>query len=277
MNPISTNHPVIPQHTLTSNGNSKEPNRKAMPEMVESITAQAHKTPHETVAPNEQVSEDKPVKGVIHLLQEGHFKGVAAARLSINFYEEVSTQQSNLQLEDAKTSLDQLITEVSEVESSLSENATIKFSEAVDGLQITLADLAAQTENADALVEGVQSAFDTFIAATESFTEQSGLEDANEQSAVTDEVSEEDVSEEPVSDSSTSVGVASDFEAALTNFIHTIEGLKSTFGTDAIPEPNGNGVAFDRFMNIYQGMHSSGTELAMDTDDQEKSSLDESA
>ena len=43
----------------------------------------------------EESNNSEDVEGIIHLLQEGHFKGVADVRLRINFHEELAAIEAD--------------------------------------------------------------------------------------------------------------------------------------------------------------------------------------
>ena len=63
---------------------------KAIPREIPDKKAIAESSPAPPQVENQAVQDDEKVKGVIRLLQEGHFKGVADVRLRINFFDELT-------------------------------------------------------------------------------------------------------------------------------------------------------------------------------------------
>lgn len=83
------------------------PNRRLKVQRPEQnvSTGSAEKPPEKT----ETATQQSQAKGVMRLLQEGHFKGVAALRLRINFFDQISDlEQGNLQ-DTARQGLAELV------------------------------------------------------------------------------------------------------------------------------------------------------------------------
>ena len=119
----------------------------------------------------------------------------------------------------------------------------------------------------DSLAEGAKSSFEAFNNIAGPLSEQRSGEVAGEQGGTTDGALGVSSNDGSISDQSALIGRVSDFEVVFTNFIQFIEGLESAIDPDVIPEPNGNGVAFDKFMKIYQGMQSGSTDSTMEMND----------
>ena len=99
----------------------------------------------ETIPIEHQQSIDE-AKGVIRLLQEGHFKGVTDLRLRINFHEELqsihSYKQNNLLQEKAATIMEGLQKKIQ----GLSVDALVKTEEPLADFQDEVANLFAHQE-----------------------------------------------------------------------------------------------------------------------------------
>ncbi len=70
--------------------NRADPFIKATPRETPIKKELAEPSPAPPQVENQAVQDDEKVKGVIRLLQEGHFKGVADVRLRINFFDELT-------------------------------------------------------------------------------------------------------------------------------------------------------------------------------------------
>ncbi|MFH1370642.1 MAG: hypothetical protein ABII09_05080 [Planctomycetota bacterium] len=129
----------------------------------------------------EQSSEDNGVKGVLRLLQEGHFKGVADVRLRINFHDElaaiegaqlrtVSDEQIGGLTESVGPNLQALV-DSGEITQEQADEAIDTFgqgaNEAIESF------LTGKIQSKDALISEIQSVFDAFVAFLSEITSQS--------------------------------------------------------------------------------------------------------
>ncbi|MCH8966911.1 MAG: hypothetical protein IID43_04480 [Planctomycetes bacterium] len=119
--------------------------------------------------------EGPRAKGVLRLLDEGHFRGVADVRLRINFFDELSagaTRQAQAAVGDASSelrgeinrSVDELLTAIGTDD----ENAAL-IGEAIQTFEASLAEAVSAFQSSDApstetLATEIQTAFDTLLA-----------------------------------------------------------------------------------------------------------------
>jgi len=216
-------------------------------------------------------------RGVIRLLQEGHFKGVADVRLRINFADELSAlSQSSLRgavSGDVSAVLAAVDTEVNEFLAS--DEFDEAFVQAVRGAQdafdSSVNDLAtafgeaSDPATAD-LLAGIQAAYDGFVSAlTEIFTQDEGgigevVGDGVEAPPipVEGETIPADAPPPPTTTISTELQSFLDklttaFDSALTSF-----GNSLTQASEVLPplsEPSGNGAAYEKFLAILNGLN----------------------
>lgn len=184
-------------------------------------------------------------QGAVQLLREGHFRGVADVRLRINFAEELQAIQS------------------------AGQSAALK-----DGIPALQGELDAAI---DAFVEAggrSEAEVNTLRAAQETFNGQVAdlLVGAEEGSSIAEEVFAElrtafedylNALTPPREESSEGVG-NTEFRATLTAIFETGLGeLEASASESILPElsdPNGNGGAFEKFLEIYRNLYQSGGE-----------------
>ena len=226
-------------------------------------------------------------KGVLRLLQEGHFKGVADVRLRINFHDEISAMESEQLKLAADGEVDRFIKTVTDflesqeqtdkdltpvVDAFLAdaENAKAKFlTEENPSIDTLINDLKAAIENLVAGLNGLipetaveelaplltEKIVETVIDTVKKEAPVSSV--ANEEPVVTDEPgmnappleAEEDVAAQ----------IALLVEELTSLFDASASGLKDALShTSALPklsEPTGNGVAYEKFLNIYNELY----------------------
>ena len=225
--------------------------------------------------------------GVIRLLQEGHFQGVSGLRLQINFHEQLAAiaQQSVASTADAGG--DSLLAAVEAVVDDFTANNDLDptILEGITTAQQTFNEVAralfeefqSSTIGNAELLASLQTAFEDFLASIEAIvpvveaeTNESGQvapasTDAVEIDAVIPTGGDiipldttEGVSEEPTT------AAVPDFTAFLQAlgdaFSGALEDLEVAFvsaGSTAaeISEPNGNGVAFAKFLDILSALN----------------------
>ncbi|MCH9031106.1 MAG: hypothetical protein IIB00_02460 [candidate division Zixibacteria bacterium] len=222
-------------------------------------------------------SDDSDDGGVVSLLQEGHFAGVASARLHINFYEELLAAQTDEQTQALTDGITEITASVSSnIETLLgSEDLTEEQIQAIrDALNafadpsttddpiITVASTI-DVETVESLSSLYQSAFDNLLADLTAVL----IVAEPEGSAVGEVVDGEEVTTTSGADGdSTTVATEGDGETITTDFQALLDSLKELFDSEFVAlleslneisylsvdtEPNGNGVAFDKFMAIY--------------------------
>ena len=228
-------------------------------------------------------SDDSGDGGVVDLLQEGHFKGVASARLHINFYEELLSAQTEEQTQALTDGIAEITTSVaSSVESLLgSEDLSEEQIQAIGDALSAFIDPAAtddpviavasatEGETVESLSSIYKSAFEGLLADLTSIlivTEPEPADaDASAEVPEGDEVNTTSVAD---GDSTPSVTegegeiTTTDFQALLdsmkelfeSEFAALLESLNEINYLSVNTEPEGNGVAFDKFMAIYNDL-----------------------
>ena len=223
-----------------------------------------------TSKPDTQVgasTDGAKVKGVVRLLQEGHFKGVADVRLRINFHDELtqlsiqsvqvdfSAQFSDF-IQSAQDSFDTFMatTEATEEQAASATNLFDAFITSANTLADTfLADggsdfsgVAAELETAfDALVSELETLFPPaptpVVLNDNEIQELEGLEGVDT----------------PPNDPQPALTPLGEFRAALTEHLERLlESMQeSATNLPELSEPNGNGVAFDKFMEMLEALN----------------------
>jgi hypothetical protein len=287
MNVSSAGHPHHYTHAAGHRGSSKPASNP--PVAVEA--ADDPKVSGETRATS---SHHDVLKGVVGLLQSGHFKGVAAVRLGINFHEQLSgldRESARTRVEAAAASLDEQMAgaleaypeDASEAQVQLASEAQETFSLAI---RAAVEGFRSGDSGQDDALAGMQTAFDDMLtvleasfATTDPATEDSAADDtADALIAATNEAGG--------GGQATTGDVVEDAVAGTDEYLATLgqvfnsflEGLQSGMDAiNAIPKftpPKGNGAAFDKFIAMYReivGITSpvdTGTQLAAGIDQQ---------
>lgn len=237
-----------------------------------------------TLPVDQDVEKNENVKGVIRLLQEGHFKGVADIRLRINFSEELSaiengeiqkvvgekipaiTDSVNATLK-ALLSSDKLSDEQA---TSISEQMQT-FSRSVDLIKEDFLNTAQPSK--EALISGLSSNFEEFIgslnpillpAETELTDDNSPSEDVRTEEPIAVNSAGEENGETIESDQAMGLEpILQDFTQSLkTTFTGALNELTNALNDIKIlpdlSEPTGNGKAFDKFLSIYNNLQGVG-------------------
>jgi len=214
----------------------------------------------ETVQGAQLQGEDK-AKGVIRLLQEGHFKGVADLRLRINFHDELQAIHSEKQndLLQEKTAIiteglqEQVqglpVDDLAETESPLSA-----FHDAVMNL------FPQEGEKADpaTVLTGMKDAFTQLVSSLQTIAPASNAEP--EDTPVEQVESEEMILNQPVSaDLADNISPLTTALAELEDwFAAEIEELQTNINEFSslppVSEANGEGAAYSKFLAIYNEM-----------------------
>lgn len=260
-------------------------------------------TPPANESSVEETSEDTDAEGVLRLLLEGHFKGVADVRLHINLFNELAAIEAAQLQAVAEENVDGVLEAVGAVVGTLAEESepagepageptgeptvepmvesavesTPEVPAEVLELQGTFAQnvnqlkddfLAAEAPSTDALVEGMQSAFDEFVAVLEAaltpdtgdvIVEEATPDDGGDEPADVyaaaeqgGEVTEPPAPLEPEPGLEAFIAeLRAVFEAAMDELINLFGGV-TVFAE--LSEPSGNGGAYGKFFAIYNEM-----------------------
>lgn len=212
--------------------------------------------------------------GVLRLLQEGHFRGVADARLRINFADQLGAIDQQAQGDSILGGMGNLLAAVSDEIASFLETA--QPGESIS-IQITIVQqtfISSTQQAAQNFIDdpspGIQSLFDRIQALFDELEEGlisilSAIDTDGEggSSAVTTSVSLElSVSIETVSVSTEGSGLSDEFQAFIDALREAFDDAFAQF-SDAVTssgvlpdlsDPNGNGVAFDKFVAILEDL-----------------------
>ena len=214
-------------------------------------------------------------RGVIRLLQEGHFKGVAEVRLRINFFDELSEIEARYKKRIADEEIDDVFQSVNsvlrspEVPESPSDAVIDTFQKAVSQAKEDF--LAAELPSMNTLVSDLESAFESFITSlvqpltsTDNETSPSVDTAAEGSTVINTEMKQNNVSEQnlPASGELEKETPAFDLIDALrTTFSAAMDELTNKLSTsNVLPElsaPKGNGGAYDKFLAIYNDLQES--------------------
>ncbi len=207
----------------------------------------------------------RPAHGVLRLLQEGHFKGVADVRLRINFADEISALQATASDEGIKGGegpildavggiLDEFLNQDG-IESETAEqmrNAASDFEEAVRNLFAGFD--GAKDPKGSALVDALGTAFQNFLEAIQA------LIPAAPESEAAPPVDVPLASElEVLAVDATGLDFTALVENLTQSFQDAIKNLQEQFASaQVLPPlslPSGNGGAYEKFLAILNGLN----------------------
>ena len=250
----------------------------------------------ETPAPDTEVPEVPPTPtepagqegedegkamGVLRKLQEDHFKGVSGVRLRINFHEEITALESQQLQTVAQENIGVVVKSVEdsfpkllESEGSMGEQNSViggfqeKFVGSVNELMQRFT--AGDELSTEGLIFGLELAFDELFGSLTGVLSATITETPGEGPVTGDVVAEEIVAVNPLGDEEDPEPEPSqtsgfNFEEFLNelrdNFNNAMEHFKKALeDVQVLPElsePKGNGVAFDKFLAIYNDLRSS--------------------
>ncbi|MHC4534444.1 MAG: hypothetical protein ACYS6K_10870 [Planctomycetota bacterium] len=234
------------------------------PEPVESEVENTLQNPPEPAQledPQSEPKENDTEKGVLRNLLEGHYKGVSDVRLRINFFEELAAIEAaevqSLTAEkvgDVLESIGGVVTEFLKGDNEL----TPEQSESVLELHHTFTQAAGESQNES--VVDLTTAFDDFVK---------GLRDlfappvkAPEETNIP-ETEDESTTE---SDNTTELSWQTFLDNLQDAFTTASDELtKAVSDLQILPElsePNGNGVAYEKFLDIYNDLRGLNTPAA---------------
>jgi len=236
----------------------------------------------ETLPDVEQPAGDNNVddnaKGVLRLLQEGHFKGVADIRLRINFQDELAAIEGSQLSAAAGQNSASLTESVGPGLQAIVDSGQItqeQADQAINDLDLRINDtidsfLSGDIQSKDGLSSELKTCFDAFVAFlsgaanapapadTEPETLEGDIEPPATEPPVTEPLATEPPATEPQQQDTQSElngfveEMTAAFDTVLTNFINALGEVK------VLPElspPNGNGVAYQKFLEIYNQLY----------------------
>ena len=208
-------------------------------------------------------------KGVLRLLQEGHFKGVADIRLRINFHEQISAMEQKAQQQVIDSGVGELLQTINgEIGSfletdGLSPETVVGIEELSSLLSTGIEENVSATSSQ--LISRLQTSFDEFVSGIEALSQPPSVPD--EEPPVIDAPVDQSFAVEKTATvsvaSSDAEPVASDEISPLQKFLTDITALfaselskleESIMDFSLLPElsqPQGNGRAYDKFLAEY--------------------------
>jgi len=262
-------------------------------EPTNGVTENQTELPAPTAVPDDQSSEVTPAgdvggeenesaRGVLRLLQEGHFRGVADVRLRINFYDEIAAMERDAVNGAARAGAETITGVVGSQVDALLANGTVEEPIAAGirdsmatfgaGVSASLDDFQSQGDvSAEDLIGRIRSDFDAFLVAMKSTLEPAAPPETGDSGpdAMAQPVEEialtlasAEAGGEVPSPSNTDDIPATDFEDFFTSLIDAFETELQKLETSlsdvhVLPElsaPQGNGKAYEKFLAIYNDL-----------------------
>jgi hypothetical protein len=204
----------------------------------------------ETAEVDGEQSVETEAQGVLRLLQEGHFKGVADVRLRINFYDELAGIQASAVDATAGEKINGIMGGIGGAVNSFVEGNELTEEQAA-GVQAAQENFvgAANATGENPAVD-LTAAFEAFIAALQNLFTQASSETPPEEPAAAG-------AESGVNWPGFIENLRTTFAAGMAELTDAISGVSAL---PPLSEPKGNGVAYDKFLAIYNQM--SGAEPA---------------
>jgi len=223
------------------------------------------------------LGEDEPkAKGVIRLLQAGHFKGVADVRLRINFFDELQSLEHASLAEAAGANVSSLLDAVNaKVDElldagELTDEQTASVGEAHEAFTAAVQQLVEDFQNGGGtntqpLVDGINTAFEEFVASLESIIAPPDAgQDAETQTSLSlivgdaEEATPPAVTQEletPPADGSILETYIAELREVFTEALGELTtGLGAATTLPPLSEPSGNGGAYAKFLAIYNDL-----------------------
>lgn len=242
-------------------------------------------TPMTSAEVEEPVENSGKVRGVIRNLMAGHFKGVADVRLRINFFDEISAMEQAQAAQVAEEGVSNILSSInSEIETflqteELDEELAAALAEAQNvfttSIPQALDDFASEgVSGSGALIPQLQSTFDEFVSSLNAVLtapeepipkEPDEIEPPVETEPPVDTeesgpvltatvISEqEELTEEP-QPSPLEQFVEKLIETFSSGLVELEAALAQIQVLPELSEPSGNGVAYDKFLAIYNEM-----------------------
>lgn len=272
---------------------------KAKQEDTQNITdiAEDIAAAQKNVQADEAQADGDKAEGVLRLIQEGHFHGVADVRLRINFYDElqqISARNTGQALEGGAQDLTTNLTaELEKIGTEFelpaeTEELAASFRERMDQI---IADTKEGKTDLTTALAGMRAEFATLLdalkaamtpssepveeeeAAGQTDPEEAAPQDAGEAVVAEGETPEESgvIEEEPVAPFETRLAELEDwFGTAMTTLESSATATQASQALPPLSAPSGKGVAYAKFLEIYENMgsvaaESTGTDAVIPT------------
>jgi hypothetical protein len=217
--------------------------------------------------PQPESQENDTQKGVIRNLLAGHYKGVSDVRLRINFFEELAAiEAAKVQAVTAEKvggvleSVGKVVTDFVEGENELTSEQNVSVIELHD----TFAQAAGEPQNESAV--DLINTFDAFVEALRNLF---NSPEQTQEETIIPETEDDDTIE---SSSTTELpwetfldNLQAAFTAATDELTKVVTELKIL---PELSEPNGNGVAYEKFLAIYNDLRGLNTPAAEQPDNE---------
>ena len=177
-------------------------------------------------------SEQTDSHGVLRLLQEGHFKGVADVRLRINFHDELAGIQAAAVDAAAGEKINAIMGSIGGVVNSFLQENTLTEEQTATVLATKENFVQAASATGENPAVDLTAAFEAFITALQNlFAEDSAV---NRQGLIEN--------------------LQTTFVAGMAELTDAVSGVSAL---PPLSEPKGNGVAYDKFLAIYNQINTS--------------------
>jgi hypothetical protein len=206
--------------------------------------------------------------GVLRLLQEGHFRGVADVRLRINFHEQLQGLQGDALKAQAPGAVEAFLAKLREkagdLEQVLDEEQYQQLSALLEGFSGEASRLIGEGSEytIDSLLKALKSEFGTFL---ESLQQNIVTGDAPAPvSGDAEPAGSSDVEEDGGEEGTSSPQWFSGLESSLRElFDELLSGLENELGQHSailppLSPPQGNGKAYAKFLAILEGLYAAG-------------------
>ncbi len=271
-----------PYFSASALGPVEEPLQAPVPSLAEPATETIELPVVEpaVIEGNEEQVEQENLPGVLRLLIDGHFRGVADIRLRIVFHDELEALQTEAaraaSAEAAGALIEAVGVRLDELASSgaLSEEQAIAVGELQQAFEQAVDEAVEQSNTApgvdeEALTNGLQSAFDGLTDPLETLLAPSApTEPADLPSepvvAEPADLPSEPVVAEPAVGPSVLDALKDAFDAGM---VQVNEALVASSILSPPSLPRGNGVAYEKFLSIYEEL-TGPAEPTDDTQDQ---------
>lgn len=246
--------PVTPMNTI----NPSVSNHLYMPKAQPAVPVREDNRGAEAADAFGGSEPEAKAKGVMRLIENGHFagKGVADVRLRINFHEQLQSLDNAKAQEATRQALGELKQFVSDTIQAFSANLTDGLPEAVQTFQDVINELDGDAADIDSTGIAVREAF-AWVVGSLSAEEPADPETApdhesnsNSETSVSDLTAGVSTPLEEELDFSAEALISA-LETGLKNFEAS---LASATEAHQFVRPNGNGKAFDKFLEVYESL-----------------------
>jgi len=253
------------------------PNPATVPEengdtQESAVIAAPDAIPDEPVGAAEEQNDEAKAKGVLRLLQAGHFQGVADVRLRINFHNEIVAMESEQYAQTAQQGMSDLQSAIGDQMTTLLDNPDLDETTATgigDALETFNATLTQPTADTSTLTDQIRADFDNLVSSLKTVLGIQAQDDTENSEEITpaDAIVEDapqmaaQVANETPADTPEAAS-AVDYQAFVDALISTFETKMQEFESSltdikVLPDlsaPHGNGKAYDKFVAMYNDM-----------------------